>query len=73
MPLYRCGRCRPCLAGDYNICQQVGFHGLMSDGGMAEYTVVPTDGLPIARRANSVLARCYPSVTDSLEMAFTEK
>src|SRR4029077_5098917 len=28
-----------------NICAQIGFHGLMSDGGMAEYTVVPTDML----------------------------
>jgi (R,R)-butanediol dehydrogenase/meso-butanediol dehydrogenase/diacetyl reductase len=44
-PIYRCGHCRPCQAGTYNICQQIGFHGLMSDGGMAEYTVVPTDML----------------------------
>src|ERR1700752_2403622 len=41
MPLYRCGHCGPCRAGNYNICAQIGFHGLMSDGGMAEYTVVP--------------------------------
>jgi (R,R)-butanediol dehydrogenase/meso-butanediol dehydrogenase/diacetyl reductase len=45
MPLYRCGHCGPCRKGNYNICQQIGFHGLMSDGGMAEYTVVPTDML----------------------------
>jgi (R,R)-butanediol dehydrogenase/meso-butanediol dehydrogenase/diacetyl reductase len=45
MPLYRCGHCGPCRAGNYNICRQIGFHGLMSDGGMAEYTVVPTDML----------------------------
>jgi (R,R)-butanediol dehydrogenase / meso-butanediol dehydrogenase / diacetyl reductase len=44
-PIYRCGRCAPCRAGNYNICQQIGFHGLMSDGGMAEYTVVPTNML----------------------------
>ncbi|UXA18018.1 2,3-butanediol dehydrogenase [Mycobacterium sp. SMC-4] len=44
-PIYRCGRCAPCRAGNYNICVQIGFHGLMSDGGMAEYTVVPTDML----------------------------
>lgn len=41
-PIYHCGHCAPCRAGTYNICQQIGFHGLMSDGGMAEYTVVPT-------------------------------
>lgn len=40
-PIYRCGECRPCRNGHYNLCQQIGFHGLMADGGMAEYTVVP--------------------------------
>ena len=44
-PIYRCGKCPPCRAGNYNICQRIGFHGLMSDGGMAEYTVVPTNML----------------------------
>ncbi|MFY0408728.1 2,3-butanediol dehydrogenase [Solicola sp. PLA-1-18] len=40
-PVYRCGECRPCRDGRYNLCNVVGFHGLMTDGGMAEYTVVP--------------------------------
>ena len=40
-PIYRCGQCRPCKTGRYNLCNSVGFHGLMADGGMAEYTVVP--------------------------------
>ena len=44
-PVYKCGHCAPCRAGNYNVCQQIAFHGLMSDGGMAEYTVVPTDML----------------------------
>ena len=44
-PIYKCDHCTPCRAGNYNVCQQIGFHGLMSDGGMAEYTVVPTDML----------------------------
>jgi (R,R)-butanediol dehydrogenase / meso-butanediol dehydrogenase / diacetyl reductase len=44
-PIYRCGHCVPCKAGNYNICQRIGFHGLMSDGGMAEYTVVPANML----------------------------
>ncbi|UNB54377.1 2,3-butanediol dehydrogenase [Mycolicibacterium sp. YH-1] len=44
-PIYRCGHCEPCRIGNYNICAQIGFHGLMSDGGMAEYTVVPTNML----------------------------
>jgi (R,R)-butanediol dehydrogenase/meso-butanediol dehydrogenase/diacetyl reductase len=42
-PIYRCGKCRPCRDGTYNLCQSIGFHGLMADGGMAEYTVVPRD------------------------------
>lgn len=41
-PIYKCGSCHSCQAGNYNICAQIGFHGLMADGGMAEYTVVPT-------------------------------
>jgi (R,R)-butanediol dehydrogenase/meso-butanediol dehydrogenase/diacetyl reductase len=40
-PIYRCGECRPCKTGRYNVCKQIGFHGLMADGGMAEHTVVP--------------------------------
>ncbi|KLU24973.1 dehydrogenase [Caballeronia mineralivorans PML1(12)] len=40
-PIYRCGGCRPCRGGYYNLCNCIGFHGLMADGGMAEYTVVP--------------------------------
>jgi (R,R)-butanediol dehydrogenase/meso-butanediol dehydrogenase/diacetyl reductase len=42
-PIYRCGSCRPCQTGTYNLCTSIGFHGLMADGGMAEYTVVPQD------------------------------
>ncbi|MED5802896.1 2,3-butanediol dehydrogenase [Gordonia sp. Z-3] len=42
-PIYRCGHCGPCRVGNYNICRHIGFHGLMSDGGMAEYTVVPAN------------------------------
>lgn len=44
-PMYRCGQCQACVAGHYNICQKVGFQGLMADGGMAEYNVVPANML----------------------------
>ncbi|CAN5648941.1 2,3-butanediol dehydrogenase [soil metagenome] len=44
-PIYKCGHCAACSVGNYNICAQIGFHGLMSDGGMAEYSVVPTSML----------------------------
>jgi (R,R)-butanediol dehydrogenase/meso-butanediol dehydrogenase/diacetyl reductase len=39
-PEYRCGRCRACRRGDYNLCEHFGFAGLMGDGGMAEEAVV---------------------------------
>lgn len=39
-PVYRCGECEACEMGRYNVCAKVGFHGLSTDGGMAEYTVV---------------------------------
>jgi (R,R)-butanediol dehydrogenase / meso-butanediol dehydrogenase / diacetyl reductase len=32
-PVYRCGECRPCQAGRYNLCQAADFHGLMAHGG----------------------------------------
>ena len=40
-PAYRCGRCAGCRRGDYNLCDSMGFAGLMGDGGMATETVVP--------------------------------
>ncbi|MBY3989538.1 2,3-butanediol dehydrogenase [Rhodococcus fascians] len=40
-PIYRCGLCAPCVAGNYNVCRQIGFHGIMADGGMAEFSIVP--------------------------------
>lgn len=39
-PIYRCGECAPCRSGRYNTCTRVGFHGLSTDGGMAELTAV---------------------------------
>ena len=40
-PEYRCGKCAACLRGDYNLCEKMGFAGLMGHGGMAEEAVVP--------------------------------
>jgi (R,R)-butanediol dehydrogenase/meso-butanediol dehydrogenase/diacetyl reductase len=40
-PIYHCGRCRQCVAGAYNVCSSVAFHGLMANGGgLSERTVV---------------------------------
>ncbi len=40
-PEYRCGSCRACQRGEYNLCQSMGFAGLMGDGGMAEEATIP--------------------------------
>lgn len=40
-PEYRCGECRYCLEGRYNLCESMGFIGLMGDGGFAERARVP--------------------------------
>ena len=40
-PNYRCGQCVACREGRYEVCDHFGFAGLMGDGGMADYAVVP--------------------------------
>lgn len=40
-PIYRCGSCRYCQSGHYNLCISMGFIGLMGDGGFAERAQVP--------------------------------
>ena len=38
-PVDVCGKCPACLAGQYNLCSSLGFHGLAGGGGgFAEYT-----------------------------------
>lgn len=40
-PVYYCGECAACRAGRVNACQNIGFHGITSNGGgMAEFTTV---------------------------------
>ena len=40
-PNYRCWRCTACREGRTEVCAAFGFAGLMGDGGMAEYALVP--------------------------------
>lgn len=40
-PEYRCQACTYCRGGAYNLCASMGFAGLMGDGGMADFAVVP--------------------------------
>ncbi|WP_262699550.1 MULTISPECIES: 2,3-butanediol dehydrogenase [Streptomyces] len=40
-PIQRCGRCRECVAGRYNLCSRMAAFGYTTGyGGLAEYTVV---------------------------------
>lgn len=41
-PNYRCGECTACVEGRYEVCAHFGFAGLMGDGGMADYAVLPS-------------------------------
>jgi len=49
-PVFRCGVCTACKAGRPNLCEQLGFYGLMGGGGgMSEFAVMPSymvHGLP---------------------------
>lgn len=38
-----CGKCRFCLSGRENLCDDIRFNGFDADGGYAEYTVAPAD------------------------------
>ncbi|MDR6392525.1 2,3-butanediol dehydrogenase [Paraburkholderia phenoliruptrix] len=40
-PEYHCKQCAYCRSGSYNLCVSMGFAGLMGDGGMADFAVVP--------------------------------
>jgi propanol-preferring alcohol dehydrogenase len=38
---WACGECRFCTRGEENLCEQARFTGLSTDGGYAEYVIVP--------------------------------
>ncbi|WP_297853375.1 zinc-dependent alcohol dehydrogenase family protein [Meiothermus sp.] len=40
---YTCGRCRYCLRGQENLCEEARFTGYTQDGGYAEYTLAHED------------------------------
>lgn len=44
-PCWRCGNCRPCRRGQYQVCDLGGSVGLASPGGLARYVTVPAEGL----------------------------
>ena len=42
-PVFRCGECAACKRGATNLCEKLGFYGLMGGGGgMSEYAVIPS-------------------------------
>lgn len=44
-PLYYCGKCRACLAGNTHVCKSLRLYGTDSDGGMAEYVAIPEENI----------------------------
>ena len=40
-PLFVCGKCPGCRAGDYHLCQNLTLNGHREPGSFAEYTIVP--------------------------------
>ena len=40
-PLFVCGKCPGCLAGDYHLCQVLTLNGHREPGSFAEYAIVP--------------------------------
>jgi (R,R)-butanediol dehydrogenase/meso-butanediol dehydrogenase/diacetyl reductase len=42
-PVFRCGECAACQRGAPNLCEKLGFYGLMGGGGgLSEFAVVPS-------------------------------
>lgn len=62
-PLYACGRCAWCRAGQDPLCPEGGLFGVSRPGGFAEYAVVP------ARRAFRLPADLDPGVAALAEPA----
>lgn len=41
-PFFSCGNCEPCAKGQDNVCENLQFMGVLTDGGFAEYVKVLT-------------------------------
>ncbi len=60
-PGLSCGRCRACLSGHDNLCRDYGILGEHSDGGYAEFLVVPAANLlPAPQRLTPVERATFP-------------
>ncbi len=44
-PLIPCGKCKPCLEKQFEMCRQYDYLGSRRDGGFAEYVTVPVNNL----------------------------
>ena len=56
-PLVSCGKCYTCKTGKTYVCETLKLIGIDSDGGMAEYMVVPTESvIPVPMSWNKMRA-----------------
>ncbi len=47
-PIIRCGKCRFCAVGEYNMCLERGLVGEAANGGMSELALVPSNTVFVA-------------------------
>jgi L-iditol 2-dehydrogenase/threonine 3-dehydrogenase len=46
-PQVVCGKCKPCLRGQYNVCQHLTVQGFVANGSAQDYFVVPEDRIVV--------------------------
>jgi (R,R)-butanediol dehydrogenase/meso-butanediol dehydrogenase/diacetyl reductase len=67
-PLHRCGQCRFCLRGDYNLCQTIAVQGVDGPpGGLADYTVVRAE---MVHRIPDELALADAALVEPLAVSY---
>jgi NADPH:quinone reductase-like Zn-dependent oxidoreductase len=60
-PGFSCGRCKECARGQDQLCRQYGIFGETSNGGCAEYAVVPAvNALPMPPGLDWTVAAAFP-------------
>jgi len=63
-PLISCGECNTCLSGKAYVCENLKLIGIDSDGGMAEYVVVPSESvIPVPENWNKKWAALIEPVS----------
>jgi (R,R)-butanediol dehydrogenase/meso-butanediol dehydrogenase/diacetyl reductase len=66
-PLWTCGACAPCLAGDHNLCLETLCHGLgAAGGGLSEFTV----DAPMIHRLPETVDNVQGALVEPMSVAY---